>query len=161
MPLPRETVAAGQAETWRTAPIASITFDDGSGTQTISPGSSVVRFNGWRPVSRYAGEQANGWGDGRLYQWPGRVDYAVAWELPHLPYSDQQKLEAFLLHANSGGLFVMTTDDLDGNEYSECQVAPGHEIELEGPDPATLDYTLRGVSVDMSASPSPLICLYG
>lgn len=139
---------------------ASIAFDDGSGSQTITPAPSVSRFNGWRTPSRYQGEKANAWGDGKLYQWPGRLDHAAAFRLDHIPYTDQGKLEAFLLWANSGGDFTITIGNIAGDVYSEVQVAPGTEAEMSEPDPELLDYSLSMVVIDVSATPAPLICQY-
>lgn len=140
--------------------MASITFDDGSGSATISPVSSVARFNGWTVPDEYVGEAANAVGDGRLYQWPSRVDYKATFTLADIPYSDQAKLGRFLKYANNGGLFTVTTDDLTSNVYTSCQVAPGTRIELSPPDPETLTYTLTATIVDMSVSPAPLLCQY-
>jgi len=139
---------------------ASISFNDGSGSQTITPTAGDQRFNGWRPLPMTIGERAVGLGDGDTYQWVHRTDYGAAWRLPNLANSTEAVLQAFLLHANQGGVFTLTTDDSEANVYDSCKIAPGTLIELSDPDPETLEYTLTGAVINRATAATPLRCVY-
>ena len=139
---------------------ASITFDDGAGAQTITPSPSVSRFNRWQPTPDTIGERANAVADGRLYQWTHRTDFGASFELPHLANSGEAVLQAFLLWANAGGAFTVTTGDSESNVYTEVQVAPGTRAELSDPDPETIEYTLSLTVINVATTPVPLRCVY-
>lgn len=137
---------------------ASIAFNNGSGSQTITPTPTVSRFNRWRPVPDTIGERAHGVGDGVGYQWTHRTDDAVAWTLPHIAHTEMAKVIAFVKWANAFGVFTMNTGDASSRSYSQCQIAPGTRIEISEPDPETLEYTLSGVALNLAGA--PMLCLY-
>ena len=133
---------------------AGISFDDGSGTQTITGSSVVSRFNRWNPNSVPIGEEAIEWGSGRGHKWPGRVDYLVSFELPHIDHTEESKVQDFLEHANRFGLFTVTTGDSESNVFTDCQVAPGTRAEISDPDPETLEITLRVTAISVGSVPT-------
>ncbi len=139
---------------------ASISFNDGSGVQTITPSSAKNRLNKWRPRPMTIGERAIAVGDGAGYHWAHRTDYGGSFELPNIPNTQEAVLQDFLLHANAFGLFTITTTDSESNSYSSCQIAPGTFMELSDPDPETLEYTLSGTVINLAASPTPLRVVY-
>ena|SRR5687768_5113409 len=139
---------------------ATISFNDGSGVQTITPSSTVNRLNKWRPRPQSIGERAIAVGDGAGYHWAHRTDYGASFELPNIPNTSEAVLQAFLLHANAFGLFTITSADSESNTYTACQIAPGTFMELSDPDPETLEYTLYGQVINLSASPAPLRVVY-
>jgi len=139
---------------------ASISFDDGSGTQTISPSPTRTRFNKWRPRPMSIGERSIAVGDGAGYHWPQRRDYGASFELPNIPNTQERVLQDFLLWANAFGQFTITPDDSESNSYSNCQIAPGTFAEISDPDTETLEYTLTLQVIDLSPSPAQLRVLY-
>jgi hypothetical protein len=140
--------------------MASISFDNGSGTQTITQGSDENRFNRWHPLPSTAGEEARALGDGYFYQWIHRSDYAVSFEMPNVSNDQEAVVQQLLEWANSGGEFTLTTDDSESNEYTECQVAPRTRLEISDPDPATLEFTIRGTALNVSLTHIRMRCVY-
>lgn len=143
--------------------MASIDFTDGTGAASITmsdDGKTTARFNRWRPLSNTIGERANALGDGRLYQFVHRVDYRVSFEMPRIPYTQQGILHRFMLHAYSGGIFEVHTDDLNNRSYAECQLAPEASVEVSDPDPENLEYTLQLDVINVAGTPSAFICEY-
>ena len=139
---------------------ASISFDDGSGVQTINASPTRARFNKWRPRPATIGERAIAVGDGAGYHWAHRTDYGASFELPNIPHTSEAVLQDFLLHANGFGLFTITPDDSEANSYANCQIAPGTFAEISDPDTETLEYTLTLQVIDLSPSPAQLRVLY-
>lgn len=137
---------------------ATIVFNDGSGSQTITPTPPVSRFNRWHPGGEPIGEKAHGVGDGIGYAWTHRTDHIASWELPHLANSDMGKLIAFQLWANKFGVFTMNTGDAGSRSYTQCQIAPGTRIEISDPDPETLEYRLTGTTLNKAGN--PMLCIY-
>jgi hypothetical protein len=132
---------------------ASITFNDGSGAQTITPSPSVSRFNRWNPDTVPIGEEAIEWGSGRGHRWTGRDDFLVQLELPHINHTEESKLQDFLVHANRFGVFTITTGDSESNVFTDCQIAPGTRAEISDPDPETLEITLRLTAISVATVP--------
>lgn len=118
---------------------ATISFDDGSGVQTITPSPSHARLNRWRPRPQSIGERAIAVGDGAGYHWAHRTDYGASFELPNIPNTAEAVLQDFLLWANAFGRFTITSNDSESNVYTACQIAPGTFMELSDPDPETLE----------------------
>lgn len=143
--------------------MASITFTDGIGTATITQaddGMPTSRFNNWRPNPMPIGEAAHGLGDGFLYRFKHRSDYRASFEMPRIKATDEDIVQRFKMHAEEGGVFTVTTDDSESNEYTECQRAPDSEIEFELSDVELLEYTLRLTVLNVATSPVPLRCVY-
>lgn len=132
---------------------ASISFNDGSGVQTITASSSVSRFNRWNPDSAPIGEEAIEWGSGRGHRWPGRVDYLVQFELPNIAHTEESKLQDFLEWANNFGVFTVTTGDSESNVFTDCQIAPGSRAMISDPDPENLEITLRLTALSVATVP--------
>jgi hypothetical protein len=132
---------------------ASISFDDGSGTQTITGSAAVSRFNKWNPDSIPVGEEAFEWGSGAGHRFTGRTDYAVSLELPHIDHTDESTLQDFLEWANNFGTFTITTGDSESNAFAGCQIAPGTRATMSDPDPETLEYTLRLRIISVAVTP--------
>ena len=134
---------------------ASISFDDGSGVQTITPSPSLSRFNRWNPNSDPIGEEAIEWGSGKGHKWPGRDDELVSLELPHIAHTEINKVQDFLKWANRFGVFTITTGDSESNVFTDCQIAPGPESKarISDPDPENLEITLRLTAISVAAVP--------
>jgi hypothetical protein len=144
--------------------MASISFDDGltSGGETIimaDDGMPTSRFNNWIFDPDGIGERANGLGDGRLYQYQNRIDYKASFEMPRIPQTSEDLLQRFKYFAESGGLFTVTTDDAESNEYAECQVAENTKIAITK-NRETMEWTLSMTIVNMAVSPIALRCFY-
>lgn len=141
--------------------MASITFDDGSGNQTISSAwpAPANRFGNWIPKPLTIGERATAVGDGRRYQWSHRIDYGASFELPGIARSSEAVLQLFKLHADAGGIFTVTTADTESNVYSECAMAPGALVEFVL-DRRTLEFTLVLDVINVAAAPEALRVLY-
>jgi hypothetical protein len=121
--------------------MASFTFDDGTGSQTLSSGwpTPANRFRDITPAPVHIGQRAIALGDRRRYQYILATSQAVSGVLPGVALADEAILRAFKLHAEAGGLFTMTTGDSESNIYSDCQLASdrdGNPIDLDiRPDP--------------------------
>lgn len=141
--------------------MASITFDDGSGNQTINSAwpAPANRFGNWIPKPTKIGERSTAVGDGVRYQWAHRTDYGASFELPGIARSSEQVLQLFKLHADAGGLFTVTTADSETNTYTECGLAPGALVEILF-DRKRGFFTLVLDVIHVSATPEQLRCLY-
>ena len=141
---------------------AAIRWDpgDSAGERTLTGSSTLTRLNRWHPLPDTIGERANALGDGRLYQWVHRTDYAVSFELPNIAHTDEGLLQEFLLWANAGGEFAVDTDDAESNSYETCQVAPGTVAEISDPDPEFLEYTLSITALNVALIPIAMRCVY-
>ena len=141
--------------------MASITFPDGSSTLTLTTAESgtTSRFNNWVPIPDSIGERGRGLGDGFLYQYRHRVDNMATLELPRISNTEEATLQLFRLYAESGGIFIVTTDDTESNQYPECQLAENSHVEFRL-NRETLEYTLSMTILNVAASPGPLRCVY-
>lgn len=141
--------------------MASVTFDDGSGDQTISSAwaAPANRFGNWIPRPVKIGERATALGDGVRYQWSHRTDYGASFELPGIARSQEAVLQAFKLWADAGGTFTVTTADTESNTYATCGMAPGAMVELLW-DRRTGEYTLVLDVINVAASPVAMRVLY-
>lgn len=139
---------------------AAFRWNSGSGEQTLATAVEGGRFNGWRRDPHTVGEQAQAWGDGVGYQWPGRTDYTAAMTLPAIAAADEALVQEFLLWVNAFGAFAIDTADSEDNTYATCQIAGGTRAEVSEPDPETLDLAVSLTALNIAASPVPLRCLY-
>src|SRR5688572_30818192 len=141
--------------------MASITFDDGSGDDTISSAwvAPANRFGNWIPKPLKIGERSTAVGDGLRYQWSHRTDYGASFELAGIARSNEAKLQAFKLWADAGGTFTVTTADSETNTYDECALAPGALVEFVY-DRRTSEFTLVLDVINVEASAVPLRCIY-
>ena len=141
--------------------MASLAFDDGSGSQTVSSSwpAPANRFSNWIPRPVKIGERATAWGDGKRYQWSGRTDYGASFELPGIARSSEAVLQAFKLWADAGGAFMVTTADSESNAYATCGMAPGAMVELVF-DRRRGVFTLVLDVINIAASPVPMRALY-
>jgi hypothetical protein len=138
---------------------ASISFDDGNGLVTLTPPSSVSRFNNWRQLPAYKGEHA--WAlDGRGFQFVHGTRYMASFTLGFLSNSALADIDRFMLWANASGEFTIATGDSFSNEYGSCQIAPETEASCSEPDRETLDYTLSMTVISLASPPVPLLCIY-
>jgi hypothetical protein len=105
--------------------MASFSFDDGTGTQTLSCGwpSPANRLQNWIPQPKYVGGRAVAVGDRRRYQYVLGTSQAASGELTGIAVADEAILRAFKLWAEGGGLFTVTTNDAESNVYADCQLA--------------------------------------
>lgn len=114
--------------------MATITFNDGSGSQTIDSAWAFPanRFNNWTPKPAKIGERRHAVGDGTRYQWSHRTDYGASFQLDGIANSstNQDKLQDFKLWADAGGTFTVTTTDSSSNVYTTCGMAPGAVVEI-------------------------------
>jgi hypothetical protein len=142
--------------------MAAFTFDDGTGSQTLSCSyqAPANRFRDWTPVPKYIGERAIALGDGRRYQYQHRTSQAASGRLPGIPVSAESTMRAFILWAEGGGLFTCTTHDAESNEYADCQLASdrdGEPIDLEiSFDPVQMEYTL-GFTIEHVGDPQEVL----
>ena len=139
-----------------------IDFTDVLGAATVQSGwpTPANRFANWVPNARPIGEGANALGDGRRYLFEFRVDNTAAFEIPGIPHTDLDIVLRLCAHLVGGGFCAVTTDDTLASIYSECGLAPDTEPELSFSDRPTLEYTLRLTLLDVSATPTQLLCVY-
>jgi hypothetical protein len=142
--------------------MASIQFTDGVGAVTLQSAwpSPANRFATWRPFARPIGEGAHALGTGMRYQWVFRTDYGAAFELRGIANTDVDLAMRLQAHLISGGTITVNTADLGSRSYATCCLAPDAEVELDGPDPVTLEYTVRLTVIDVSAAPVLMECIY-
>jgi len=121
---------------------ASFTFDDGTGSQVLQCRWPTIaaKFRDWTPVPKYIGERGVALGDRRRYQYIHATSQAASGRLPGIPVSDEQILRAFILWAEGGGTFTVTTNDAEANVYADCQLASDRDGQ-----PIDLDVQLDGV----------------
>lgn len=143
--------------------MASITFNNGSGSQTISSAANAPanRFNNWKSKRNGIGERATAVGDGKRYQYTLRTDYGASFQLDYIANTttNQTKLTDFEAWANGGGEFTVTCADPGTHTYSECCLAPGTMVEI------VVDRKLKCITlildvINVAASPSQMICAY-
>ena len=144
--------------------MATITFNDGSGSQTISSAwpAPANRFNNWISKRRPIGERATAVGDGKRYQFALRTDYGASFQLDGIAdnATNQDKLTDFEAWANAGGEFTVTTADPSGTHtYSECALAPDVDVQF------VKDRKRKCISlvldvINVAASPSQMLCAY-
>ena len=116
--------------------MASFTFNDGTGSQTLQSSwpAPANRFNDWTPVPVYIGQRAIGLGDRVRYQYVLATSQAASGRLDGIAIADEAILRAFKLWAEGGGTFTVTTGDSESNTYADCQLASdrdGNPIDLE------------------------------
>jgi hypothetical protein len=141
--------------------VASIAFDDGSGSQTINSAwpAPANRFGNWIPIPTKIGERSTAVGDGARYQWDHRTDYGASFEFAGIARSEEGKLQDFKLWADAGGTFTVTTADSESNTYTDCGLAPGALVEIQF-DRKRGYFTLLLSVIHLAASPEQLRCLY-
>lgn len=142
--------------------MASITFDDGSGDQTISSTypAPANRFRGWRPLPQGIGERATALGDGRMYRWKHRTDYGAHLELHGIARSQDAVLQDFKEWADDGGVFTVTTGDSESNVFTSCALAPGSFVELIPELQRMKVFTLSMDVINVAVTPVRLRCIY-
>jgi hypothetical protein len=138
--------------------VAGFAFDDGTGSQTLSCSyvAPANRFRDWTPVPKYIGQRAIALGDRRRYQYVLATSQAASFRLPGIPVSNEAVMRDFILHAEAGGLFTITTDDAETNTYADCQLASdrdGEPIDIDiAFDPELMEYTL-GLTAEHVGTP--------
>lgn len=139
---------------------AAFRWNSGSGSQTLTGAAAFTRFNGWRMEPGDVGEEATAVGDGVSYKYSLRDDFLVDLRLSNIAAADAAKASDFVKWVNKFGTFALDTADSLDTSYEECQVPRERKAVLSPPDPVTLDLEISLTARNISASPSPFICLY-
>jgi hypothetical protein len=135
---------------------------DSAGERTLPCVIDTGRFNRWKMMPKVQGEVAEAVGDGRGYIWKQRTDNIASMDLT-IAHDDGALIDEFIKWAmgdsgtGSFGLFTIVTDDADDNEFEDCQIKVGTEIDVSPPDPETLDFTLSMTVVHVALTPVPLV----
>lgn len=142
--------------------MASISFDDGSGSQTISSSypAPANRFRGWRPNPQGIGERATRLADGGMVRYKHRTDYGAHLELHGIARSEDAKLQAFKEWADDGGAFTVTTADSESNTYTTCKLKSGTFVELIPDLVRKKVFTLSLDFINAAVTPVPARCIY-
>jgi hypothetical protein len=133
----------------------SISFNDGSGTTTIT--SLTPRLGNWTPLVTPIGPNAVALGSGVAEQWTFRADYGASFEMANVPASSLADLQRLRLWLVNGGTMTVNTNDLTANSYTvqlkEASTTPSWTL-----DRALLEYTVSFEVVNTSAA--PMTCVY-
>ena len=133
----------------------SISFNDGSGTTTIT--SLTPRLGNWTPLVTPIGPNAVALGSGVAEQWTHRTDYGASFEMANVPASSLADLQRLRLWLVNGGTMTVATNDLTANSYTvqlkEASATPSWTL-----DRALLEYTVTFEVVNTSAA--PMTCIY-
>src|SRR5688500_6911566 len=126
--------------------MASVTWTDGTGAASIVPRvngvSAVSRFNAWEPMPRVIGPRHHRLGTGAPMVEVLRIDRVVSFVVPMLFAADQTLADRLIIHAMSGGQFVVNTTDLAARSYT-CTIPEGGDITFGMADGSQLRYELR------------------
>lgn len=142
--------------------MASIQFTDGGGAVTLQSAwpAPANRFASWLPFARPIGEGAHELGTGKRHQFRHRTDYGASLEMRGLVNTDVDLALRLEAHLISGGTVTVNTTDAATRVYTTCCLAPDGEFELSGPDPVTLEYTVRVTLLNIDTTPAAMLCEY-
>lgn len=142
--------------------MASIQFTDSGGAVTLQSAwpAPANRFASWLPFARPIGEGAHELGTGKRHQFRHRTDYGAEFEIRGVANTDVDLALRLEAHLTSGGTVQVNTGDASSRVYMTCCLAPDGAFELSGPDPVTLEYTVRVTLLNIVASPSAMLCEY-
>ena len=141
--------------------MASITWTDGTGAASIAPRlngiAAASRFNAWEPTPVVVGPRHFTLGTETPMVEVLRITRRVTFVVPYLFAEDQALADRLIIHAHSGGQFVVNTTDLAARSYT-CTIPEGGDITFGMADGSDLRYELRVAARNTAAA--PLVCIY-